>query len=124
MARDDHARALRCRPIGKFRSVVEYMNAYAAQLHGAPLGNARRPRLGIVVAADRIESGNRPQLAQDTPGADISCVDDAVRILEECFCFGPQQTVRVGNQADPDRASAGRPRCAAPARCLRSQRSQ
>jgi hypothetical protein len=110
MTRDDHTRTAGCRPLGEFGSVVKHVNAHTAQPQCASLGNVRRPPLGIVVAANGVQRGKGAQLAQDTRRTDVSRVENAIRVLEECLCLRPQKAMRIGNQADPKRRSAGRPR--------------
>ena len=95
MARDDHTATGGCRSLGKLRPVVNDVNAHIGEPQGAPLRNARRPTLAIVVAANGVHGAQCAQLAQYCRRADVSRVDDAVRVLEEGFGLGSQQPMSV-----------------------------
>jgi hypothetical protein len=88
MARNDHARAAGRRSLGELCFVVQDVNAHTGQSQCTLLGNARRPLLGIVVAAYGVERGQRTQLPQNLRRADVSRVNDAVRVLEKGLCLG------------------------------------
>ncbi len=63
MAANDQARACGCRLFGELGLVVNDVDAYTVLSQCTALGDARGPRLGVVVAADRIERSEGAQLS-------------------------------------------------------------
>jgi hypothetical protein len=84
---------------------VQQIHAYAADSHSARLGYSRRPRLIVVIPANGLDRRQRAQLVKHRRGADISCVQDEIRALEECSRFGSQQSVGIGDESDADGAA-------------------
>jgi hypothetical protein len=85
--------------------VVDRIQRHRPEVDAGRLRDRTRPRRRVVVAADNRQRGNGRQALENRRTADIARVDDMVGPGKKVERFGPQQAVRVGNQADPHRFS-------------------
>jgi len=100
MARDDHVDAQGLGITREHLEVVDEVQAPADDLGRHDLRNRRRPRVAIVVAAHGNDRRHRAELGEDRGGADVARVHDQVDGRQRRDRLGPQEAVRVGDDAD------------------------
>jgi hypothetical protein len=77
------------------------MNAYASETERKGFRNSSGPRPLVVVPSNRIDRCNRAQLLEDLRPANVPSVDDVLNAGKGANCFRAQQSMRVGDEADP-----------------------
>jgi hypothetical protein len=65
-------------------------------------GQALGPGVLVDVAADCGDWSDGSQSLENIRGADVAGVDDAVRAAKSVERLGPQEAVRIGDQADDE----------------------
>jgi len=100
MAGDHDIEAGRGRIQLQLFDVMEDVNAYTFQIDSKAGRYSGRPRTLVVVSSDRIDRRNRPKLFDDLRAADVTRMNDMRHAAQSAERLGPQQPVRVGNEAD------------------------
>ena len=80
--------------------VVNDEDAHFARLKDFGFPQLLRPRALVVVAANRSQWRQAAECFEDERVADVASVNDEIAALEERPGLRPQETVRVGDQAD------------------------
>lgn len=71
-----------------------------ANLDNLSLMKFARPRAFVDVAPDRGDGSKQAKLIENFRFAHVSCVDDVCRAAQNIDCFRPEQSMRVGDDAD------------------------
>ena len=85
----------------KFRDIVDDMHVDAAEPDELAVLQPPRPLALVVVATHCGDRRDACQLFDDAWLADVAGMNDVVAAFEEGSDFGPQQSVRVRQQSDP-----------------------
>jgi hypothetical protein len=84
----------------ELRQIVQDVNRNAAQFEHFRRGQLASQSAGIDIAANRRDRRNGSKFFKDFRIAHVAGVNDAVRIFEDRNSFGPQQSMRVRDDAD------------------------
>ena len=89
----------------ELRKIVQHVNGDAVELDHFRLRQLARPRPLVDVAANGGHGSNGCKLVENFRIAHIAAVNDLLRSAQRFERFRPQQSVRIGNDADKDRSS-------------------
>jgi hypothetical protein len=77
---------------------VHDVDEYVVDLEHFDFSHRLGPRASIVVATDGGNRGDGCELFQDGGMPDVTGVNNEIASPQECHCFRPQKTVRVGDE--------------------------
>src|SRR6266481_3252466 len=97
---DDNLKMPICRIHGDLFQIVQNVDLNAIDLRDVRLGKRGRPALVVVVAANRNDGSDRPQLLYHIFRPDITRMKNQIDPAEYLRHFGSHKSMSVGNDSD------------------------